>query len=77
MDLLCRSEAAMLRVVQWATGAVGRHAVATMADHPDLEVVGALVYSDHKAARVLRWPGPFAEAREQNTTASGPPTTFS
>src|SRR5689334_18635174 len=51
MDLSHRSEAPMLRVVQWATGAVGRHAVAAMADHPDLEVVGALVYSDGKAGR--------------------------
>jgi hypothetical protein len=51
IDLLRRSEAAVLRVVQWATGAVGRHAVAAMAEHPDLEVVGALVYSDDKAGR--------------------------
>jgi hypothetical protein len=41
----------MLKVVQWATGAVGRHAVAAIADHPDLELVGALVYSDDKAGR--------------------------
>jgi hypothetical protein len=41
----------MYRVVQWATGPVGRHALAAMADHPDLEVVGALVYSDEKAGR--------------------------
>ena len=38
-----------LRVVQWATGNVGRHAVAAVHEHPDLEVVGALVYSDAKA----------------------------
>src|SRR5215469_1267869 len=41
----------MLRVVQWATGNVGRHAVAAIADHPDLELVGAFVYSDAKAGR--------------------------
>ncbi len=41
----------MLRVVHFATGAVGRHAVAAMADYPDLKVVGALVYSDGKAGR--------------------------
>ncbi len=41
----------MVRVVQWATGAVGRHAVAAMAGPPDLEVVGVLVYSDDKAGR--------------------------
>jgi len=41
----------MLRVVQWATGPVGRHALAAMVDHPDLEVVGVLVYDDNKARR--------------------------
>jgi 2,4-diaminopentanoate dehydrogenase len=41
----------MLRVVQWATGPVGRHAVAAVVDHPDLELVGALVYRDDKAGR--------------------------
>jgi len=41
----------MLRVVQWATGAVGRHAVAAVHEHPDLGLVGALVYSDDKAGR--------------------------
>jgi 2,4-diaminopentanoate dehydrogenase len=41
----------VLGVVQWATGAVGRHAVVAMVDHPDLEVVGVLVYSDDKAGR--------------------------
>ena len=41
----------MLRVIQWATGAVGRHAVAAVHDHPDLELVGALVYSEAKAGR--------------------------
>jgi hypothetical protein len=41
----------MLRVLQWATGSVGRHAVAAVHEHPDLELVGALVYSDAKAGR--------------------------
>ena len=41
----------MPRVVQWATGATGRHALAAMVDHPDLDVVGVLVYSDDKAGR--------------------------
>lgn len=34
--------------MQWATGPVGRHAVAAMVDHPEIDVVGALVYSDEK-----------------------------
>jgi hypothetical protein len=37
--------------VQWATGAVGRHALAATIDHPDLEVVGVFVYSADKAGR--------------------------
>lgn len=41
----------MLRVIQWATGSVGKHAVAAVHSHPDLELVGALVYSDRKAGR--------------------------
>lgn len=39
----------MLRIVQWATGTVGRHAGAAVHRHPDLDLVGALVYSDAKA----------------------------
>jgi hypothetical protein len=41
----------MLRVIQWATGSVGRHAVAAVHEHPELELVCALVYSDAKAGR--------------------------
>jgi 2,4-diaminopentanoate dehydrogenase len=43
----------MLRVIQWATGSVGRHAVAAVVEHPELELVGALVYSDVKAGRAV------------------------
>jgi hypothetical protein len=38
-------------VIQWATGVVGRHAVAAIAAHPALELVGARVYSGDKAGR--------------------------
>jgi hypothetical protein len=41
----------MLRVAQWATGTVGRHALAAISSHPELELVGALVYSDAKVGR--------------------------
>jgi len=41
----------MLRVIQWATGSVGKHAVAAVHAHPDLELVGTLVYSGAKADR--------------------------
>lgn len=42
----------MLRVIQWATGTVGRHAVRAMMEQPDLQLVGAYVYGD-KAGRDL------------------------
>jgi hypothetical protein len=39
------------RVVQWATGTVGIHAVPAIARHPDLELAGVWVHSDNKAGR--------------------------
>ncbi len=41
----------MLRVIQWATGVVGRHAAMAVHDHPELELVGAYVYSETKAGQ--------------------------
>ena len=41
----------VIRVIQWATGTVGRHAVRAVAAHPELEIVGAYVYSDAKTGR--------------------------
>ena len=41
----------MIRVIQWATGNVGRHAVEAILAHPELELVGARVYSADKAGR--------------------------
>lgn len=43
----------MLRVIQWATGTVGRHAVRALMDYPGLELVGAYVYSADKNGRDL------------------------
>ena len=40
---------APLRVVQWATGGVGRAAIGAIARHPDLELVGCWVHSADKA----------------------------
>jgi hypothetical protein len=37
-----------LRVVQWATGTVGRLALAAVHDHPDLDLVGVRVYGSDK-----------------------------
>ena len=39
------------RVVQWATGTVGIHAVPALAAHPDLELAGLWVHSENKAGR--------------------------
>jgi len=36
------------RVIQWATGGVGRAAIEGVLDHPDLELVGCWVYSEAK-----------------------------
>ena len=41
----------MLKVIQWATGTVGRETAAAVHAHPDMKLVGALVYSDEKAGR--------------------------
>jgi 4-hydroxy-tetrahydrodipicolinate reductase len=39
------------RVIQWATGTVGIHAVPALAAHPDLDLVGLWVHSEDKAGR--------------------------
>lgn len=39
------------RVIQWATGTVGVHAVPAIHAHPDLELAGLWVHSDDKAGR--------------------------
>jgi 4-hydroxy-tetrahydrodipicolinate reductase len=40
-----------IRVVQWATGTVGIHAVPAIVAHPELELAGLWVHSDAKAGR--------------------------
>ncbi len=37
------------RVIQWGTGNVGKHALRSIIERPDLELVGVKVYSDSKA----------------------------
>jgi 2,4-diaminopentanoate dehydrogenase len=39
------------RVVQWATGNIGLHALGDVIRHPDLDLVGVYVYADTKAGR--------------------------
>lgn len=40
-----------IRVIQWATGTVGIHAVPAIVAHPKLELAGLWVHSDTKAGR--------------------------
>lgn len=40
-----------IRVIQWATGSMGKTCLRAVIDHPDLELVGLYVYSDKKAGR--------------------------
>ncbi|WP_344239240.1 hypothetical protein [Actinocorallia libanotica] len=40
-----------LRVIQWATGGVGRAAIEMILKHPDLELVGCWVHSEDKHGR--------------------------
>jgi 2,4-diaminopentanoate dehydrogenase len=37
------------RIIQWATGAIGKTCLRQVIDHPDLELVGLYVHSDRKA----------------------------
>ena len=39
------------RVIQWATGAMGKTCLRAVLDHPDLSLVGLYVHSDQKAGR--------------------------
>ncbi len=39
------------RVIQWATGSMGKTCLRAVIDHPDLELVGLFVYSDRKIGR--------------------------
>ncbi|MBM5812468.1 MAG: hypothetical protein FJ191_10970 [Gammaproteobacteria bacterium] len=41
----------MFRVIQWATGSVGRTTLRRVIDHPDLELVGLFVYDPAKIGR--------------------------
>ena len=39
------------RVIQWATGSVGRESLRAILIHPQLELAGVLVYSRRSGAR--------------------------
>ncbi len=39
------------RVIQWATGGVGRASIEGIVSHPELELVGCWVHSEDKVGR--------------------------
>ena len=39
------------KVIQWATGGVGRASIEGIASHPDLELVGCWVHSAEKVGK--------------------------
>ncbi len=39
------------RIIQWATGAIGKTCLRAIIDHPDLELVGLYVHSEKKAGQ--------------------------
>lgn len=40
-----------IRVIQWASGAIGKTCLRQIIDHPDLELAGLYVYSDRKVGK--------------------------
>lgn len=61
-----------LRVVQWATGAVGRHAIRGIASHPELALVGVYVRDPAKVGRdagELAGVGPLGVAATDDVEA--------
>ena len=48
MSLVTRAPHRRYKVIQWATGGVGRAAIEGILRHPDLELVGCWVYTDGK-----------------------------
>ena len=50
-----------IRVIQWGSGNVGRHALRTVADHPEMELVGLMVTDPSKVGRDVGDIGGFAD----------------
>jgi hypothetical protein len=59
----------MYRVIQWATGAMGRTALRRIIDHPDLELAGLFVYDERKsgldAGEIAKRPSTGVRATRQ------------
>jgi hypothetical protein len=62
-------------VLQWATGNVGRNAVEGIVGHPDLDLIGARVYSGDKVGRDvgdLCGIGPLGATHHEMAVATEP-----
>lgn len=51
LDKVTRGSVIVYRVIQWATGEIGRNAIAGISSHPELELVGTWVHSADKVGR--------------------------
>ena len=58
------------RVIQWATGAMGKTCLRAILDHPDLELAGLYVHSDRKVGRDA---GEIARRQTTGILATGNP----
>lgn len=58
------------RVIQWATGSMGKACLRAVIDHPDLELAGLYVYSDNKVGRDA---GEIAKRRATGVIATKDP----
>ena len=52
------------RVIQWATGGVGRAAIEGILSHPELELVGCWVHSADKAGKDVGEPARLGPGRD-------------
>src|SRR5262245_57205217 len=59
----------MLRIIQWATGPVGREAAAAVHAHPEMQLLGGLVYDAENAGRDLGESCGLGQ-RRRNATSS-------
>lgn len=58
----------MLRVIQWATGGVGKAAIEAVLAHPELELVGCYVHSEAKRGKDV---GDIVDTAPLGVTATG------
>jgi hypothetical protein len=60
------------RVIQWATGTVGKVALKHFIENPTIELVGVFVTNPQKVAREFPAAVSYAKAQSQASTSNGP-----